>query len=121
MLEAKDALLKTLKSGKDSISGFRDDASLSNYLGNISGLFDGLNNTEETNITKEEESYQTESHQANNNQEANRMEKIDDDVIENADENITEIITENISEDDEYLGPYYEENLLQRDGKVRIF
>ncbi|MEK7398482.1 MAG: DnaJ domain-containing protein, partial [Candidatus Poribacteria bacterium] len=105
MLEAKDALLKTLKSGKDSISGFRDDASLSNYLGNISGLFDGLNNTEETNITKEEKSYQTEPHQTNNNQEANRMEKIDDDIIENADENITE----NISEDDEYLGPYYEE------------
>lgn len=97
LLEAKDALLKKLKTDKDPASGFRDDISLTNYLGNISKLFEGLNNRQKADITTEQRTYKTETHQENVEQEAYGMENINNDVPE------TKI------DDGKYLGPYYEE------------
>jgi hypothetical protein len=96
LLEAKDALLKKLKSGKETLSGFRDDVSLSSYLGNISKLFDGFVKKEE-NIDKYEEEIVETPQEYHNVQEAVEM------------ENASENITPNPIETDEYVGPYLEE------------
>lgn len=106
LLEAKDALLKKLKSNKDSTLEFRDDLSLTNYLGNISKLFDGLNNKEKTDITNEQKSYRTEKYteeyQKNDEQETYKQEAY---RMENVNNNVQETIIE----DGKYIGPYYEE------------
>ncbi|MFC1714354.1 DnaJ domain-containing protein [Candidatus Poribacteria bacterium] len=39
LIAAKDALLRRMKSGKEAPADFRDDVSLTNYLGNMSVLF----------------------------------------------------------------------------------
>jgi len=96
LLEAKDALLKKLKSGKETLSGYRDDISLSNYLGNISKLFDGFVRQEES-VDKFNEEITETPQEDFNTQEAVEM------------ENINENIAQNPVENDEYLGPYLEE------------
>ncbi|MDQ1317248.1 MAG: hypothetical protein QG588_899 [Candidatus Poribacteria bacterium] len=95
LLEAKDALLKKLNS-KENLSGFRDDVSLSNYLGSISKLFDGFAKEEKVDIFKEEISEVQEDF---NVQEAVGM--------ENVNENIN--MDQKPIKNDEYLGPYLDE------------
>lgn len=98
LLEAKDALLKKLKSGKETLSGFRDDVSLSSYLGSISKLFDGFTREEDNvDIFKEEI---TETSQ----EDFNVQEAV---VMENVNENTN--VDQNPIENDEYLGPYLDE------------
>ncbi len=107
LLEAKDALLKKLRSNKDPRLDFKGDISLTNYLGNISKLFEGLNNREKTDITDERKIYQTRTYQKNNEQEAYRMENVN---IENMDmENVDNNVSETKIDNGRYLGPYYEE------------
>lgn len=93
MLEAKDAILKKLKGNKEAITEFRDDVSLANYIGSISKLFDGYERHEED--IKQYE-YKTPD-QVYDKQEDIGMENTTDDTIQNT------------FNDDEYLGPYFEE------------
>ena len=94
LLEAKDALLKKLKSGKEAISGFRDDVSLSSYLGSISKLFDGFTCEEENVDGFKEETLEVPQEDINVQEEFG---------MENEER------TQNTNESDEYLGPYLEE------------
>jgi len=84
LIEAKDSILKQLKSKNASVTGFRDDVSLINYLGNISKLFGSAEK---------------------NNQEMLEQEKLDMEEIDK-----TPIYSANEgAEKDKYLGPYFEE------------
>ncbi len=92
LIEAKDAILKKLKSKGEPIESFRNDVSLINYLGSISKLFDGY--------SKEEFQYQTMDDKNISQQEKTEMEEKNKD-IENAG-------SESMS-NEKYLGPYFEE------------
>jgi hypothetical protein len=93
LLEAKDAILKNIKSSNERITEFRDDVSLTNYLGKISSLFDNYEK-QENNI----EQYENKSLQQ-------------DDIIQEdiGMENTTDEIIQDFIVDGEYLGPYFEE------------
>jgi len=94
LLEAKDAILKNLKGEKESINEFRYDVSLSNYLGSISKLFEEFNK------------YQDDIKQQ---YDKNKMPIKDYNITEDLDmENTTEL-SQNSYNDDEYLGPYFDE------------
>ncbi len=94
MLEAKDAILKKLKTSKESVTEFRDDVSLTSYLGSISKLFDGY---EQPKDSAEQYEYTT----------PEQEEIIQED---NANmENTTDEISQDEIDDGEYLGPYFEE------------
>jgi len=100
LIEAKDALLKKLRSGKEPVSGFREGASLASYLGNISKLFEGYV-AEEKDIIQDQEEINglkrpiypedEESQDIHGEQEETKME------------------IEGSASIDEYLGPYFEE------------
>lgn len=92
LIEAKDAILKKLKSKGEPIEKFRNDVALINYLGSISKLFDGYSKDEfqcqkmdDENIFKQEK---TEMEDKNKN-------------IEN--------LGSELMDGEKYLGPYFEE------------
>jgi len=114
LIAAKDALLKRLGSGKDTISGFRGDVSLTNYLGCISRLF------AET-ASADQEAHQGEIKTMQNIDEYQEEDKPEQDARQNTHNDQEQVQMEadegtaqEPESEDEYLGPYFEEMLILR-------
>ncbi|MBM3213044.1 hypothetical protein FJZ33_12540 [Candidatus Poribacteria bacterium] len=126
IIEAKDALLKKLGSGKEASSISRDNLSLTNYLGNISKLFEEYANSENEVVPKEEKN-DTLYHDLKNelNTENNEVSKMILNEIKQEEQELAEDIYEEVPEmesntdnpqnteqNKSYLGPYFEEMRL---------
>ena len=102
LIEAKNALLNKLGSGKE----FRDDSSLTNYLGNISKLFEKYTDTVQeefiTESTDEKDSEMITHNSASLDDEYQEVVELETDINSN----------QNIEQPENYLGPYLEEMLI---------
>jgi predicted nucleic acid-binding Zn-ribbon protein len=120
LITAKDALLKQIKSGKETPSSFRSDVSPVSYLGNISKLFDdyivtgynGENGEKGVNVMEDIDDYHDEFTPGyDTNGEQNEIKP-----IQNSDGDKGKIDMEsdknydqNRPDEQQYIGPYFEE------------
>ena len=128
LIAAKDALLKRLRSGKEVPADFRDDVSLTNYLGNLSVLFDGYSPGDHKHKRQEKVEALADTKQSQEDAEPTRNVRREEtisakDIYQN-EEGVEMEIDDSISEepvwepaqeptdDESYVGPYFEEMRL---------
>jgi hypothetical protein len=123
LMAAKDALLKQLKSGKEAPSSFRDDVSLTSYLGSMSKLFGEYVHEEHDIYQNKEEAGPVEhinGYQENFEQEKDTHQEHSEpvqDIYQDKEEigmDIDEDIAREPESEEEYLGPYFEEMRILR-------
>lgn len=102
LIEAKDALLKRLGSGKDVPISFRDDVSLTSYLGSMSKLFGEYAAQPGSRKTRKPESQNTRQHQE-------EAESVPDIYQEEVEMETDENTVQDSANEDGYFGPYFEE------------
>ena len=104
LMVAKDALLKQLSPGKEAPAGFRDDVSLTSYLGSMSKLFEEYTAAEHADQYPKDTEQERQIHQEEVEQ-IQDMHQDKEELVMDIDEDVAQE-PENA---EEYLGPYYEE------------